>query len=197
MNHPADALPLPEPFMAMCRDTVPHIYDAWANQLRAAHREGFELAIQQAQPTPALKRHALEAADQLSKYAAAPFFPDTDKRGVTRSTTTEWWDGLAELIEEAQPLIVRALRECTEPHDKQQQAGSVMLTDAEKLLPHGYLLAKVAMVLPLLEEARDALTAITEHQRRLHGISPTLADRMDVAGTYSLEDWQATAGGVA
>jgi hypothetical protein len=44
-THPADALPLPEPFMAMCRDTVPHIYDAWANQLRAAHREGFELAM--------------------------------------------------------------------------------------------------------------------------------------------------------
>ena len=129
--HPTDALPLPEPFMVMCRDTVPHIYDAWANQLRAARREGFELAIRQAQPTPALKRHALEAADQLSKYAAAPFFPDTDKRGVTRSTTTEWWDGLAELIEEAQPLIARALRECTEPRDEQQQAGAAEASDEQ------------------------------------------------------------------
>lgn len=61
---------------------------------------------------------------------------------------------------------------------------------AESLLPHGYLLAKVAMVVPLLQEARDALTAITEAQRVLHRISPTLADRMDVAGTYSLDDWR-------
>ena len=48
-------------------------------------------------------------------YAAAPFFPDTEKRGVKRATTAEWWDGLAELIEEAQPLIKRGLHECTAP----------------------------------------------------------------------------------
>lgn len=64
------------------------------------------------------------------------------------------------------------------------------LTKADLLLPHAYLLAKVAIVMPLFEEARDALTAITEAQRRLHGISATLADRMDVAGTYSLYDWR-------
>lgn len=60
---------------------------------------------------------------------------------------------------------------------------------AESLLPHAYLFAKIAMVMPLFQEARDALTAITEAQRIRHGISPTLADRMDVAGTYSLDDW--------
>ena len=58
-THPADALPLPEPFMAMCRDTVPHIYDAWANQLRAARREGYELAMS--------KRAAPLSRDQIDK----------------------------------------------------------------------------------------------------------------------------------
>lgn len=67
------------------------------------------------QATPALKRHALDAADRLSMYAAAPFFPDVQKRGVKRATTSEWWDGLAELLEEAQPLIKRALAECNAP----------------------------------------------------------------------------------
>ena len=62
--------------------------------------------------------------------------------------------------------------------------------NAEELLPHAYLLAKLAMVMPLFQEARDALPAITEAQRRLHGISLTLADRMDIAGTFSLEDYE-------
>ena len=42
----------------------------------------------------------------------------------------------------------------------------------------------------LKQAAQQALTAITEQQRKLHGISPTLAERMDEAGTFSLEDWQ-------
>ena len=57
-------------------------------------------------------------------------------------------------------------------------------------LPPAYMLAKLQMVMPLFDEARDALTAITEQQRKLRGISPTLADRMDAAGTYSLDDWE-------
>ena len=56
--------------------------------------------------------------------------------------------------------------------------------------PHDYLLKKLAMVMPLFEEARDALTAISEQQRAVRCISPTLADRMDVAGTYSIDDWR-------
>ena len=90
-----------------------------------------------AQCTPALKRHALEAADRLAMYAAAPFFPDTEKRGVKRATTAEWWDGLAELIEEAQPLIKRGLHECTAPlADLQAPAvGADHVADASKLVP--------------------------------------------------------------
>jgi hypothetical protein len=70
-------------------------------------------------------------------------------------------------------------------------------TEAEKLLPHAYLFAKVAMVMPLFEEARDALTAIREDQRIRHGIRKDLADRMDIAGTYSLDDWLAASPSVA
>ena len=60
----------------------------------------------------------------------------------------------------------------------------------EDSLPHAYLLKKLAMVMPLFEEARDALTAISEQQRAVRCISPTLADRMDMAGTYSIDDWR-------
>lgn len=57
-------------------------------------------------------------------------------------------------------------------------------------LPQAYLIKKLAMVMPLFEEARDALTAISEQQRAVRCISPTLADRMDMAGTYSIDDWR-------
>lgn len=56
-------------------------------------------------------------------------------------------------------------------------------------LPPAYMLAKLQMVMPLFQEARDALTVISEAQRKLHRIAPDLADRMDAAGTYSLDDW--------
>lgn len=59
------------------------------------------------------------------------------------------------------------------------------------VLPPLYMLAKLSMVMPLFQEARDALTAINESQRKLHGIRADLADRMDEAGTYSLDDWLA------
>jgi hypothetical protein len=57
--------------------------------------------------------------------------------------------------------------------------------------PNRYLIAKLQKVVPVLQEARDALTALTEAQRKLHGIDATLAARMDEAGTYSIEDWAA------
>lgn len=57
-------------------------------------------------------------------------------------------------------------------------------------LPPRYMLAKLQMVMPLFQEARDALTAITEPMRKLRGISLSLADRMDEAGTYSQADWE-------
>jgi hypothetical protein len=70
-----------------------------------------------------------------------------------------------------------------------EQQAETSAIEAE--LPHAYLFAKLAMVMPLFQEARDALTAITELQRVAHRISSTLADRMDTAGTYSIDDWNA------
>ncbi|MGA0608880.1 hypothetical protein [Caldimonas sp. KR1-144] len=48
--------------------------------------------------------------------------------------------------------------------------------------------ARLAEIMPLFVEARDALPAISEAARKLHGISPTLAERMDAVGT---KDWRA------
>lgn len=57
-------------------------------------------------------------------------------------------------------------------------------------LPHAYLLAKLAMVMPLFEEARDALCAISITAAKLHHVELSLGNRMDIAGTFSLEDWR-------
>jgi hypothetical protein len=61
---------------------------------------------------------------------------------------------------------------------------------AQELRPPAYMHAKLQLMIPLFQEARDAICAITETQRKAHGISPTLAERMDAAGTFSLDDWQ-------
>lgn len=62
---------------------------------------------------------------------------------------------------------------------------------APTMLPRAYLLHRLQTIVPLFQEARDAISTITELQRRLHGISPTLAERMDAAGTYNVADWVA------
>ena len=75
--------------------------------------------------------------------------------------------------------------------DKLRAALAASEVQAEPVaLPPAYMLAKLQMVMPIFQEARDALCALTEAQRKLRGISPTLADRMDEAGTFSLDDWQ-------
>lgn len=70
------------------------------------------------------------------------------------------------------------------------QAGHAAAKADDVGLPPLYMLAKLQMVMPLLQEARDALTALREDQRVRHGISKSLADRMDAAGTFSLYDWK-------
>ena len=47
--------------------------------------------------------------------------------------------------------------------------------------------ARLAEIMPLFTEARDALVAITEVGAKLHGVSLSLADRMDAVGT---KDWR-------
>lgn len=54
-----------------------------------------------------------------------------------------------------------------------------------------YLRWRLEEIMPLFQEARDALCGITEIQMRLRGISPTLADRMDAAGTRTREQFDA------
>lgn len=78
------------------------------------------------------------------------------------------------------------------PRYSARPASSTAMAEHMKTLPRGYLERKLELVMPLLEEARDALPAITERSRKLRGISSTLADRMDVAGTYSMTDWEGT-----
>ncbi len=78
----------------------------------------------------------------------------------------------------------------TAPQPSPQPAAPAPAQSVPPTMPPAYMLAKLQMVMPLFQESRDALTAITEQQRKLHGISPTLAERMDEAGTFSLDDWQ-------
>ncbi len=80
----------------------------------------------------------------------------------------------------------------TKPQAEQEATPPAQTVQDSEQLPPQYMLAKLQMVMPLFQEARDALTAITEAQRKLHGISSTLADRMDEAGTFSLDDWNAS-----
>lgn len=56
--------------------------------------------------------------------------------------------------------------------------------------PREYLLHKLEMVMPLFQEARDALTCISVAQRILNKLAPDLAFRMDEAGTYNLDKWK-------
>ena len=43
--------------------------------------------------------------------------------------------------------------------------------------------ARLAEIMPLFEEARDALTAITLASAKLHRVDLSLAERMDEVGT--------------
>jgi hypothetical protein len=55
----------------------------------------------------------------------------------------------------------------------------------------GYYKWRLDEIIPLFEEARDALPAISKVSRRLHGIDPLLADRMDKAGCRTREEYLA------
>lgn len=70
-------------------------------------------------------------------------------------------------------------------------AHSTQASESAEALPPAYMLAKLQMVMPVMQEARDALTALSVAQCKLYGIALDLADRMDRAGTFSLADWAA------
>lgn len=56
--------------------------------------------------------------------------------------------------------------------------------------PREYLLQKLQMVMPLFQEARDALPALSILQVQMRGIKLDLADRMDEVGTYNVDKWR-------
>ncbi|HAX23096.1 MAG TPA: hypothetical protein DCY64_22770 [Hydrogenophaga sp.] len=91
---------------------------------------------------------------------------------------------------------IEAIKSVTQPSEVEKlmdAAGLCRRCAAPKheQLPPNYMLAKLQMVMPLMQEARDALTAISVEQMKLRGISATLAERMDEAGTFSLDNWLA------
>jgi hypothetical protein len=55
----------------------------------------------------------------------------------------------------------------------------------------GYYKWRLDEIIPIFEEARDALPAISEAARKLHGIDSALADRMDKAGYRTREEYRA------
>lgn len=52
-----------------------------------------------------------------------------------------------------------------------------------------YLEWRLKEIIPLFQEARDALPAITEVRARLHSVNLSLGNRMDAAGTRTREDF--------
>jgi len=64
--------------------------------------------------------------------------------------------------------------------------------DAERLADDAaYYKWRLSEILPLFQEARDALPAISQTSARLHNLSLTLGDRMDVAGTRTRKEFDA------
>lgn len=135
--------------------------------------------------------------DAMDRLRAALAQPETEAQPVVEPVAWEsrWIDpeeGPSDWVPTQNPDFYRSrpnfeVRElyANPPRDEWRPAS-----EPPESLPRDYLLKKLAMVMPLFEEARDALTAISEQQRAVRCISPTLADRMDMAGTYSIDDWR-------
>ena len=76
-------------------------------------------------------REALAKALELSRYAAAPFFGSKervrhgDEVSYIYRTTEEWWDGLRDLIEAAQPMLAAAESALAQPPAPERGAPSM------------------------------------------------------------------------
>lgn len=157
---------------AICRDTTKYEWPASFDIEHQAKRRAFAraawVAALAAAPHPPIAPDA-DLASRLEQHARIH-----DEHVPYDSEQARW----AADLRAAAAVVAH-------PPIAQPQA-----VDPAQQLPHAYLLEKLRRVMPMLQEGRDALTAITEAQRKLHGISASLADRMDAAGTYSLDDWQ-------
>lgn len=79
-------------------------------------------------------------------------------------------------------------RDCTEAADEIER----LRTELEAARRNAeYYKWRLKEIIPLFEEARDALTAISMPSARLHGLDLSLAIRMDAAGTRTREDFDA------
>ncbi len=85
--------------------------------------------------------------------------------------------------------LLRAAQQAQASEPVVKQELTTQASESAEALPPAYMLAKLQMVMPVMQEARDALTALSVAQCKLHGIALDLADRMDRAGTFSLDDW--------
>jgi hypothetical protein len=68
---------------------------------------------------------------------------------------------------------------CHHPRAEKQGEYETLKKDAERME------YKLKLVMPLFEEARDALCAIPLASAKLHSVRLDLADRMDFAGTIT------------
>ena len=124
------------------------------------------------------------------QHIDAPEVPVLDRAGLPADPTTEWTNPPHRSHKcGACGHIWRPADVATNGVAKLQTHGKE--DSAPPRRTHGYLLHKLSAIVPLFQEARDALSTITELQRRLRGISPTLAERMDTVGEYSPADWAA------
>lgn len=104
--------------------------------------------------------------------------------------------------------IVAAISEATEKlkkelNDQLEHAATQYQLGIEKLMElhnervkelekdKAYLTWRLQSAIPLLQEARDALPAISKTLARLHNVRLDLADRMDEAGTATREQFDA------
>jgi hypothetical protein len=85
-----------------------------------------------------------------------------------KNVADELWDGVDGLPECAQ-IVQQAIDAAT----AELRAENERLRDVEK---------RFMAMLPLFQEARDALPAISSASMRLRGLDPMLADRMDDVG---------------
>lgn len=75
----------------------------------------------------------------------------------------------------------------THPDRLSYQEDEITITEA--IIRLKYLDAKLSRVIPVFQDARDAITHLSRVQVVVHKIDPLLASRMDEAGTYSITDW--------
>ena len=122
---------------------------------------------------------------------ADELLPEARTYGLRRKGTTEVIGIIPAKVHAAAPTSKEFLRDYEEvplyTHDQAREAvrANLAARDAEIERLREALrrdAERLRTILPVFEEARDALCCITEVQRRKHGISKTLADRMDALG---------------